>query len=290
MKISVPLHISGFWIPYIEPSPLLTGSLGAGLALEPVVNGEVAGSGGVFLNDKEFSIDMFEAISKLTNYKIPSLQIRSPVALGLGYGLSSALSWIFSISSIAQKLGVQESSSELLLKAGKVAHMIEVLNMTGLGDVMAQFVGKGLVIRVKPGPPGIGEARSIKIDERVEIVTASLLRMNTPTMISKLGPKSRICGQVAYTEFLRKESLESFLDSAKFFSECNGMSGAISDEISKALKSFIRKGCLLGYFVKKGLLVSIAESPCTSEISSFLNHSGLEVKVFRPSSKGVRVV
>ncbi len=290
MKVVVPLHISGFWVPYIEPDPMLSGSLGVGIALEPGVTGIIGGNRGIVLNGEKLPSQEVEAISKLVGYEIPSLIIDSPADLGLGYGLSSAISWVISISSIAKNLNKKVFSRELLYRAGKVAHTIEVLNKTGLGDVIAQFVGEGLVVRVKPGPPGIGKAYSIKLDNRVAIVTTSLTQMNTPTMLDLLGPKLRVCGRLAYTKFFRNESLSSFLESAEFFSKCSGMAEVLSKEVSRALNSFIKDGCLLGYFVKKGLLVSLVESSCVPEILSTLSKKGLSAKVFRPSSKGVRVI
>jgi len=290
MKVVVPLHVSGFWVPYIEPEPLLSGSLGAGIALEPPVFGSTKGNKGIVLNGKELPLQEVEVISKLIGYEIPSLLIDSPVDLGLGYGLSSAISWAISISSIAKKLNSKVFSKELLYRAGKLAHLIEVLNKTGLGDVIAQFVGEGLVVRVKPGPPGIGNAYSIRLDNKVAVIATSLTKMNTPTMLDMLGPKLRVCGRLAYTRFLSNESLSSFLESASFFSECTGMAEVMSEELSRSLKLFMRRGCLLGYFVKKGLLVSLVESTCVSEIASTLSRNGLSTKVFRPSSKGVRVI
>ncbi|MEM3924275.1 MAG: kinase, partial [Zestosphaera sp.] len=41
MRIKIPLHISGFWVPHVTNNPLTTGSLGAGITLEPPVEAEI---------------------------------------------------------------------------------------------------------------------------------------------------------------------------------------------------------------------------------------------------------
>jgi len=290
MRIMVPLHISGFWIPYFEPNPLLTGSIGAGIAVEPAVTGVTRNEEeGIILNERRIPEDIVKELSRFTPHGIPPLKISSPVGLGLGYGLSSAISWIISISSLARLYCTGKADEELMLKAGKIAHIIEVTYRTGLGDTIAQLLGRGLVVRFKPGAPGIGEVLSIDINDNIRIVTTSLARMNTPEMLSRLGPKLKVCGRVAYSSFLKNESLTTFLSSAEYFSKCTGMAEALNEDLSKDLKTYERRGCLLGYFIKKGLLVCVCDASCSSEITSFLGSHGFSTKLFRPSFKGVTV-
>ncbi len=73
----------------------------------------------------------------------------SPVQLGVGYGMSAALA-------LGTALGAAVIARKPLIKAAQVAHAIEVRLGTGLGDVIAEYYGGGIELRLRLVPPVLG--------------------------------------------------------------------------------------------------------------------------------------
>jgi len=75
------------------------------------------------------------------------IEITSPQPLGCGFGLSgaSALAAAYAVNAL---LSLGKSSKDLAM----VAHVAEVENLTGLGDVCAQYHG-GCLVKLKVGHP-----------------------------------------------------------------------------------------------------------------------------------------
>ena len=75
------------------------------------------------------------------------VEIDSPLPLGCGFGLSGAAS-LATAYALNALLGLGKSEEELAM----VAHVAEVENRTGLGDVCAQYHG-GCLVKLKVGYP-----------------------------------------------------------------------------------------------------------------------------------------
>ena len=75
------------------------------------------------------------------------IEINSPLPLGCGFGLSgaSALAAAYAVNSL---LRLDKSESELAM----TAHVAEVENRTGLGDVCSQYHG-GCLVKLREGSP-----------------------------------------------------------------------------------------------------------------------------------------
>ncbi|MFN3268461.1 MAG: kinase, partial [Zestosphaera sp.] len=67
MRLKVPLHITGFWVPHITNNPLTTGSLGAGITLEPFVEAEIKESpkDEVLVNSRVLKHDLIDVVKKI---------------------------------------------------------------------------------------------------------------------------------------------------------------------------------------------------------------------------------
>ena len=85
-------------------------------------------------------------VQKLTSRPV-EIDIESPLPLGCGFGLSGAasLATTYALNSL---LDLGKSQEELAL----TAHVAEVENRTGLGDVCAQYHG-GCLVKLKEGYP-----------------------------------------------------------------------------------------------------------------------------------------
>lgn len=80
-----------------------------------------------------------------------------PIGCGLGSSGAGALGLAFALNK-ALGLGLTK------IEVAQAAHVAEVKCKTGLGTVIAELSG-GLEMRTKPGAPGIGEVKHIKVDD-----------------------------------------------------------------------------------------------------------------------------
>ena len=101
----------------------------------------------VQFNDSEIHFPtVVSVVQKLTDQPI-QVEIDSPLPLGCGFGLSGAASLATAYALNAFQ-GLGKSEEELAM----IAHIAEVENKTGLGDVCAQYHG-GCLVKLKRGYP-----------------------------------------------------------------------------------------------------------------------------------------
>ena len=161
--------------------------------------------------------------------------IQLPIGAGFGTSAASAFSLTLAINEFLN-LGY---SQEL---CGQIAHMAEINLGAGLGDVIAQ-TGKGIVLRTKPGAPGIGEIESFRKDVFIAYKTFGTIK--TSDIIS--DPHHReVLSQVGlkYLELFEKETtLENFLSFSNSFSIETEL---MSDEVRNLVDYFNSSEDILG--------------------------------------------
>lgn len=258
-KLEIPLHVTGFWRIHESRDPLKTGSTGAGLVLKPrakvyflrrgetltiTLNGKV-------LNSLCVVKRVMDKLKTLTTKG--EVKVEAKPKLGEGYAISAVLA-------ISSAIGIYWLSNNKipLLKALRVAHESEVECRTGLGDVIAIYRGGGLEIRVKPGPPGIGEVITIPLDEKLKILGVVIKReLNTPTMLERYKDKINKYGEEFLRELLKNPTLEKFLELSKEFSIRTGMlKGKLKEKIA-FLETYMKNGTIQGYYLKKNTLIVV---------------------------------
>ncbi|MCD6428825.1 MAG: hypothetical protein J7L12_04340 [Desulfurococcales archaeon] len=287
MIVKIPLHVSGFWVPIIKKDYILSGSLGAGIMLSPYcVIREASKKTSAGSSVLSRGANIVSAVANYLGLKPEiNIELLANVGLGEGFGLSAALALGYAIHLLKKKQGTVS-----LVEAGKAAHFAEVFNMTGLGDVIAEVLGRGLTVRVRPGPPGIGEVDCVLINERVKVTTVHLgRRLFTPQMLRQYYSKIVEAGWAAYSGFLKDYSIYSFLSKAYEFSRAVGfLDPKLDEELRNQLKNYVSNGSVLGYFVKKSLLVIIHSPSCSEELKSTLSNYGV-VRVFEPASSSLTI-
>ena len=304
VKVRIPLHVSGFWAPIIRGNDYLnSGSLGAGLTLKPkaLFRIELMQRLGVncriTLNKVCFDeIPLIKVIDELLpkvnkeDNDVVLIKGECIGELGIGLGLSAALAISYSIGRL-----IELRRLPTLLSAASIAHMAEVRCLTGLADVIAEVHGGGLVVRVKPGAPGFGEVDIIPIKDNIKIVIAygtNLIKgVTTPKMLSNRLDLYYREGLRAYSEFIREPSLENFLEiSRKFSSKVGFINDELRKILSNSLEPLIRRGYVLGYFVKKSILLTVIDKNCIDDVINVLNNIGLTTLVTDPSISGTEVI
>ncbi len=276
-ELKIPLHITGFWVPYYTSDPITTGSLGVGLTLEPSVKSKNFNEKTLKLNSVEVGQDLKQVMESLTGVKDLGASVESPVGLGQGFGLSAALSITLATSALIKK-----KIPITLKNVGVLAHITEVTLRTGLGDVIAELIGGGLVVRLKPGPPGVGEVDVLPINEDLAVCAGLVGRsLTTPDMLKIYASKIRKYGLESYMKFLKNPSLDTFIEQAHEFSVKTGMlESALKERVDNLLRTLLSKGVVLGYFVKKNTIAVLTQVNYVNEVYEVLKKVSKPLGVF----------
>jgi pantoate kinase len=226
-SVFVPGHITGFFTIEDHQISLKKGSCGAGFLLSRGVRTTVSDSSELTIDVNQGDSTVIDEVLNILEidggFKITQ-DIQLPIGAGFGTSAASALSLSLALNEFLD-LGYPQ---EL---CGQIAHMAEVNLGAGLGDVIAQ-TGQGLVLRVAPGAPGIGEIKSFKHDVCIAwktfggIETSSIIRNPIHQQaISDSGLK--------YLEYFEeKPSMRNFLDfSYRFSNETKLMSDEVKELI-----------------------------------------------------------
>ncbi|WP_405294801.1 pantoate kinase [Methanobrevibacter sp.] len=223
--VFVPGHITGFFTIENHEVSLKKGSCGAGILLSHGVTTTVSHSNKLKFNVNQGDSTVIDEVLKIleidTDFKIVQ-DIQLPIGAGFGTSAASALSLTLALNEYLD-LGY---STEL---CGQIAHMSEVNLGGGLGDVIAQ-TGQGMVLRTRPGAPGIGEIKSFETE--ASIVWKTFGGIETSSIIQDPHYQQVIYDAgLKYLEFFEeKSSLRNFLDfSYRFADETKLMSGEVKN-------------------------------------------------------------
>ncbi|MEM1611300.1 MAG: hypothetical protein QXQ57_06615 [Sulfolobales archaeon] len=274
--------------------PYSTGSLGVGILLEPgmMAYEKPASSCIVEVGDICFDKGPVEIITREKKVAHP-LYIRSSVPPGVGGAVSAFTALALSCEALRAE-GRDCRSREDLLEASRIAHRAEVLSLTGLGDVIAMVTGGGLVMRLKPGAPGIGYAIAIRdpMLDSVEFTLAQIdRRITTVDVLRDLWDRIYRYGKEAYRRFERDPSLESFIEiSHRFSQEVGFLDRDLKNSLDEIISPYRGKGYLLGYYIKKSILVIAHEKGLGDEIAPAIGRIVKRIfGVYRVSHEGFTV-
>jgi len=255
-----PAHITGFFTICMAEEPIRSGSTGAGICIAGGVRtrllareGHMPGfelrCNGSPISSPTCSYVASKMVPQSERYAVTADQ-ESVLPANYGYGISgsSALSLAISINR-AFKMGMR------LREVASVAHAAEVVNATGLGDVLAEVMG-GLEVRVSPGGPGVGVARQIPLSKDYVVVSTPVYEYQTRSMITERPLVNRInrLGKQALEAFLESPTVENFMLQSRRFWDGVGLS---NDTIRAVLRRYEAAGVTPS--AKKGLVFAIVE-------------------------------
>ncbi|WP_231483576.1 pantoate kinase [Methanobrevibacter sp. YE315] len=226
MSVFVPGHITGFFNIENHDSKLKNGSCGVGFLVSDGVRTTILESDSFDYEVNQGDDTIIREILNILNlesndFKIVQ-EIGLPIGAGFGTSAASALSLTLALNEFLD-LGYPKDL------CGQIAHMAEVNLGAGLGDVIAQ-TGHGLVLRTRPGAPGIGEIESFEHD--VYIAWKTFGEIETSSIIQDPIHKKAISDSgIKYWELFKKDpSLKNFLDfSNRFANETELMSGEVKE-------------------------------------------------------------
>ena len=256
-KAFVPGHVTGIFRIFDEyEDPLRCGSTGAGFS---VTIGTVTSVSVMDHPSLEITTEYNEqridakvtktVVQRLTEEYERTLKVHvehtSSLLSGAGFGASGA-----------GALGTALALSHLLdhdieyEKAAGFAHIAEVVNHTGLGDVLSQTVG-GVEMRVKAGGPGVGKIENIAYQDDLHIVLAGAPGLKTSDVLTNPTTRDRIneIGDGLITRIINNPTIETFVECSQQFSEEIGLKTA---RVEQALEDLRKSGFVNSSMVMLG--------------------------------------
>ena len=274
---SVPHHITAAFMPVWGKSPRSTGSIGVGIAVEPRLelcynlglSGSVTGTAAKLL--------------KINGVEPGSVRASNPLPWGFGYATSGA-------SGVAAAHITSYLKGRKLLALLEQAHEIELQDKTGLGDVLAISCGIGLVMRTKPGPPGIGAVDCIYMPRSVSVITVEAGSMSTEQLLSSLNEGFYKESAELLRRLSEDFSLSVFIESVKGLNDKLRLpASVVGDEGYERIKG---TPGLLSYYVKKRLVVLLVESDRIADAVEYLRTKlpGYTIRELSPSTAGPYII
>ncbi|MHA1671541.1 MAG: GHMP family kinase ATP-binding protein [Promethearchaeota archaeon] len=228
--VKVPHRISGFFeiVDKLNgvkiKNPQLIGSRGAGFNINNFGITEIIAQepidpscstcqifiNGIELNEEAettyFIFDYLKQYFKKTSHVIIKHNFDLPVGCGYGASGSGALGAVFGITSLL-KLKISD------YEKGKIAHIAEVLNKTGLGTICGQL-GGGLCILKKPGYPCISER--IQFPSDLSVICGSFGMIHTKSILNNpsLNMNIKNAGRNALIKLLQDPSIYTFINTS----------------------------------------------------------------------------
>ncbi|MDI6884497.1 MAG: pantoate kinase [Hadesarchaea archaeon] len=245
----VPAHISGFFQPCEASDPKRTGSRNCGPCLTLGVRTEVQ----VERDERtrvRITVDgkrapeattTLAAVNQLLSAAGASLKVEvnhfCQVPVGAGYGASGA-GTLGAALALSGALGLRLPREKLVT----VAHVAEVANHTGLGDVGAQASG-GLVIGVRPGAPPHGRWKRIPVPKDLKVVCATLGPLSTKKLLQdeEFRRRSSELGGRAVEKLAKGPTPERFISVSREFAEGLGL---LDRELGAIIKAAEAAGAL----------------------------------------------
>jgi pantoate kinase len=160
-----------------------------------------------------------------------------PVGCGYGASGSGALGTIFGLDYL---FDLNFSFSE----KGKIAHISEVENRTGLGTVCGQL-GGGLGILIEPGFPCVYER--LKVPRDIKIICGSLGMIHTKSILTDpvLSPKIKEAGKKALIRLIQVPTIKTFIvESIKFVEDTEILEKLHLDDVKELTNNLNKLGII----------------------------------------------
>ncbi|MDY7083352.1 MAG: pantoate kinase [Halobacteria archaeon] len=230
MKAFAPGHITGFFSAVHHDDPLETGSLGAGIVIDDGVHVKVeqASETIVVTEGERVEFPTVERVLGMLDVEA-RVEVESNVPVGCGFGASGAATLATALA--ANELFELGHDRNQVVAA---AHVAEVKEGTGLGDVVPQSLG-GVVTRVEAGAPEIGTFGQIDFEDTTVEYTA-FGGLDTAEVLGDEGVMEKVntAGESALDGLLKEPSLDELLDlSWEFALETGLATERVQDEVGK---------------------------------------------------------
>ena len=267
-----PAHISGIFVIDMKKNSALSGSIGCGICLGDGAVTEVCGAEKteIRINGAVADAQTTRTVIELLTSQPVLVDTRFSIPVGVGFGASGA-------GALSTALALNEALSLNLTmnELARTAHLAEVANRTGLGDVAGQIHG-GVDIRIKAGIPPAGIIDRIPCQDKIiswvnmgGISTRSVLSDDLKKKVINKAGKSRL------KELLKKPTLENFFRQSRAFAEETEL---MSQEVKDAIEAVEAAGGLASQAMLGNTVFAVDDSGTLSEFGdvhkSRISHVG----------------
>ena len=246
-KAFVPGHVTGIFRIFDEyDDPLRCGSTGAGFSVTIGTVTSVAVTDHTSLEiTTDYNKQRIDAkvtktvIQRLTEEYERTLRVHvehdSSLLSGAGFGASGA-----GALGTALALGHLLDPDIKYERAAGFAHIAEIENHTGLGDVLSQTVG-GIEVRVEPGGPGVGKTKEILHLDSLRAVLAGAPGLKTADVLTNPETREQIntVGDHLVERIVTNPTIETFVECSRAFSDEVGLK---TQRVQNALDDLERVG------------------------------------------------
>lgn len=229
-----PASITALFSTSISENPLLSGSYGVGFTIDKGVFVDVEESEDVeiIVNGQEWNFPTVQyLINKLIGDAKVKINVKMELPVGCGFGMSGATA-LATASSLNKFFELKKSFLEL----ADLAHESEVVNKTGLGDVVCQTFG-GLVVRRNARCPSKAFVERLKVDANLDFLVIG--KISTEEVLKDELKRKRInkVGMECLKEFLRNSNFDNLFTAANKFSIETGLMDDELRDIVEAVES-----------------------------------------------------
>ncbi|MGI0036736.1 MAG: pantoate kinase [Nitrososphaera sp.] len=243
-KAFSPGHITGFFDipPSTDDHFLNRGSRGAGFSVDRGITTSVQiyesarpscqiSLNGVRSLDADVSMWVLEKYSELAD-KPYFAKVDHEVGIPIGYGLGSSGAAALSLSyALNRALGLGLSKS----RAAQIAHQADITCKTGLGTVIAEYVG-GFEMRTGVGAPGVGEITTMDIHDHSAVVLCLSPISTKAFLTNRMGEINGLGGKMLEKLSVTR-NVEDFLRMSREFAETIGLTKGICKAPIDALRA-----------------------------------------------------
>ena len=207
----------------------------------------------------------------------------SELPVGCGYGTSGA-------GALSLAFATNENLGQPLkrLEAAQIAHVAEVEARTGLGTVASEFTG-GVVVRLKPGAPGIGSTQRFRFGQESRVVSGSFGPFRKTRVLGNVSLSDRVnsCAENLVSRFLQKPDSERFVKLSRRFTECLSLKSARLDHAMRYLAS---QGFMSSMMMLGESLFCLVDEESVGKASKALAEARLKPVVSKVAYRGARLV
>lgn len=253
MVSKAPGHITGFFSVVFGKNLESTGSIGAGVCIEPGASVDLrvqqgVGSIKVVDNGVEVAGDITKRVisnilgDRLQMYDI-EVVVEHSLPLSQGFGLSASIA-LSVANEIVKKFGMRKNPQDML----RYVHEAEVKLGGGMGDAVAEVFGS-FVLREKAGLPPYGRVRVLNFEHDTVVATIVGPPILTATILGNSSVMDKInrVGAECVREFAHNPSIDNFFAQSWRFSTETGLACAKIRRVVDDVRKFgLASMCMLG--------------------------------------------
>lgn len=212
------------------------------------------------------------------------IELEVPMAAGFGTSAAGTLASCFALS---DAIDIPVSFNEL----GRITHVAEVVNRTGLGTTSALLCG-GFVLVNEPGAPGIGLVDRLRFPPAHSVICAYIGPIQTRDALSKRADNERdVAAARATMNAIHKEpNLSTFLTEARKFGQ---QAGFETPRITRLISTMVSAGAIGAAQNMIGEAVhGVADDSRVARVVKAVRKAFPDAKVFTSSvdKQGVRLL